>query len=109
VFRNLTSIQTYFLIAIALGAAGLYSLPLVQVVRSTDNSCSDAGGTVNENGTCVLSPPATEPKCQYEDWVYVPEMERCAPGPPLLDGGNPASGDNGGGGSGNATQGEEGS
>ena len=46
------------------------------------------------------------PPCQ-KDWVYEPEMGRCAPGPPIFElaPGNPASGDN----ADNATQVEDGS
>lgn len=100
-FRKLSSLQAYLLIAIALGAAGLHSVPSFQVASSTDDRCNDAGGTINETGACVLPPASTEPQCP-KDWVYEPEMGRCAPGPPT---GNPASGDN----ADNATQVEDGS
>jgi len=96
-FRKLTSLQAYLLIAIALGAAGLHSAPLFQVASSQLNDldrCNDAGGTINDDGECIVPPASTEPQCRYDDWAYVPEMERCAPGPPILDGENPASGDN---------------
>ena len=96
-FTKLTSLQAYLLIAIALGAAGFLSVPSFQVARSQLSDldrCNDAGGTINEDGECLVPPASSEPKCQYDDWVYVPEMGRCAPGPPILDGGNPASGDN---------------
>lgn len=94
-FRKLTSLQTYFLVAIALGAAGLHSVPSFQVASSTDDRCNDAGGTINETGACVLPPASTEPQCP-KDWVYEPEMGRCAPGPPIFElaPGNPATGDN---------------
>ena len=105
-FRKLSSLQAYLLIAIALGVAGLHSVPSFQVASSTDDRCNDAGGTINETGACVLPPASTEPQCQ-KDWVYEPEMGRCAPGPPIFElaPGNPASGDN----ADNATQVEDGS
>jgi hypothetical protein len=105
-FRKLSSLQAYLLIAIALGVAGLHSVPSFQVASSTDDRCNDAGGTINETGACVLPPASTEPQCP-KDWVYEPEMGRCAPGPPIFElaPGNPASGDN----ADNGTQVEDGS
>jgi hypothetical protein len=101
VFRKLTSFQACLVITIALGAAGLHSVPsFFQVASSTTDRCNDAGGPINENETCVLPPASTEPQCPYKDWIYVPEMKRCAPGPPT---GNPASGDS----ADNATQDRE--
>ena len=105
-FRKLTSLQAYFLVAIAIGAAGLHSVPSFQVASSTEDRCNDAGGTINETGACVLPPASTEPQCP-KDWVYEPEFGRCSPGPPIFElaPGNPASGDN----ADNATQVEDGS
>lgn len=89
-FRKLTSFQACLLITIALGAAGLHSVPsFFQVASSTNDRCNDAGGPINENGTCVVPPASTEPQCP-KDWIYVPQMKGCAPGPPT---GNPESGD----------------
>ena len=107
-FRNLTSIQTYFLIAIALGdrwpllvafSSGSEIQQTIVVLMRVER--------LTRMEYAFFHHQPLNPSVRTEDWVYVPEMERCAPGPPLLDGGNPASGDNGG--SGNATQGEEGS
>ena len=55
-FWKSTSFQTYLLIAIALGAASLLAVPLVEVARSN--------GTIDEDtGACVLPktqcPPGT--------------------------------------------------
>jgi len=106
VFGKLTSFQPSLLIAIALEAAGLNSVHSFQVASSTDDRCNDVGRTINETGACVLPPASTEPQCP-KDWVYEPEMGRCAPGPPIFElaPGNPASGDN----ADNATQVEHGS
>jgi hypothetical protein len=90
VFRKLTSFQACLLITIALGAAGLHSVPsFFQVASSTNDRCNDAGGPINENETCVVPPTSTDPKCP-KDWIYVPQMKGCAPGPPT---GNPVGGD----------------
>ena len=65
-FWKSTSFQTYLLIAIALGAASLLAVPLVEVARSTDSAsaCWNANGTIDEDtGACVLPktqcPPGT--------------------------------------------------
>src|SRR5262245_46672212 len=105
-FRKLSSLQVHFLIAIALGAAGLHSVSSFQVASSTDDRCNDVGGTINETGGCVLPPASSEPKCE-KGWVYVPTMGRCAPGAPTFElaPGYPATEDN----ADNSTQVEDGS
>ena len=78
--KKSTSFLTCLLIAIALGVAGLNSVSLINATLSTDTSCIDEGGTIDENGACVPLSTPTEPQCP-KDWWYEPEMERCAPMP----------------------------
>jgi len=81
-FRKLTFLQVYLLIAIALGAASLHLVPLVQVAKSTDSSssCSNEGATWNpETGTC---------KCPD---IQIWENQGCRAGPPIADDADNAS------------------
>lgn len=78
--KKSASFLTCLLIAIALGAAGLNSVSLIMATLSTDTSCIDEGGTIDENGVCVPLSTPTEPQCP-KHWWYEPEMERCAPMP----------------------------
>ena len=71
--RHSTSILACLLIAITLGAAGLYSVVLVQVVRATDESCTRLGGTINQYGECA-KPPGPSGQCPDSPgprfWAY---------------------------------------
>ena len=92
--KKSTSFLTCLLIAIALGAAGLNSVSLIKATLSTDTSCTDVGGTIDENGACVPLSTPTEPQCP-KDWWYEPEMERCAPMPStVLNNEGPVGSDN---------------
>ena len=78
--KKSTSFLACLLIAIALGAAGLFSVPSIQATRSTDTSCTDEGGTIDVNGSCVPSSTSTEPQCP-KHWWYDPGIQGCAPMP----------------------------
>ena len=67
-FRNSTSILACLLIALVLGAAGLYSVVVVQVVRATDENCTRLGGTINGDGECV-KPREPSGLCPT-NWAY---------------------------------------
>ena len=78
--KKSTSFLTCLLIALVLGAADLNSVSLIKATLSTDTSCTDEGGTIDENGACVPLSTPTEPQCP-KHWWYVPEIQGCAPMP----------------------------
>ena len=58
-----------------LGAAGLYSVVLVQVVRATDENCTRLGGTINGDGECV-KPSGPSGLCPT-NWAYDYAVKAC--------------------------------